>query len=574
MENRSFKKLKNLDVLLKNLRESCDFSKDKEHFEKLKLALEQDNYEVAYNISLNKIKEGFFKSKYQTILQDILPHTYLINNTDKNDRIARLISAIQTTDTNDKEFKKVKDVLQTGSSIIIDSTLSDGSIHKYQLSCSSALEAAFKIKNKELIEFLISQGATLDSITNKQDMTEQGDSALHIACELKLYDLVARLLDEINPNIKKKNNMTPLLIACKDNDKDLAILLLNRGANPHDAYILKSGEGVTPFLIALQNGNVKLAEIIVKNFNYQPKPIDFIAAKKLSKDSDLYDYLKKDIRNRRHEIINVGPISLHNKPDKPIDEKLNSIFEHLYVENKTLGNEIRKDMKYIYNNKNEILKPLLDLISLGTQGFHISNNPVNKKLKILVTNKNSIHDIVEVETYNEHNQNRGLFKGKNTIYAAGAGGNLDLALATIFHEMQHFADKQIFGNQYPYRDSHYEWFNKIKVDLKNKSVKKSTSLDKPPTTDDEIIYNRIAYVFNSYDSSQHNGEILVKVPEILGLLGLKDGYKWLQQNEPELLRYYETVFIPECKAYIENTMKKKQAVNEEIFPNTPKTNKI
>jgi len=81
------------------------------------------------------------------------------------------------------------------------------------------------------------------------------------ATSLKNLDGVKGLLDtNVDPNVALKGGLTALHIACGDGSKDIALLLLEKGANPN----VREEAGATPLhLVAAANGNVEIATALL-----------------------------------------------------------------------------------------------------------------------------------------------------------------------------------------------------------------------------------------------------------------------------------------------------------------------
>ena len=113
----------------------------------------------------------------------------------------------------------------------------------------------------EIIKLLIEKGADLDLMTNEKSYKENSASALMKAVETKKIEVV-KLLLELGAEVDRKNrNRTSALItACKQGSAEIVKSLLSHGADPNDEKYYCS-----PLLIVVKNGNVKVADILLKN---------------------------------------------------------------------------------------------------------------------------------------------------------------------------------------------------------------------------------------------------------------------------------------------------------------------
>lgn len=120
--------------------------------------------------------------------------------------------------------------------------------------------------HQEMFDLLVAKGA---------DITRKEDVLLHIACNRGYYDLVVELLKHIDPNrlgpyndqkiyhnnsAQRYQSNSPLHVAVKTNNIDIAQLLLDHGSNPN----IQDDYGRTP-LFELQSQ--EMAQLLL---NYHP----------------------------------------------------------------------------------------------------------------------------------------------------------------------------------------------------------------------------------------------------------------------------------------------------------------
>jgi len=115
--------------------------------------------------------------------------------------------------------------------------------------------------------------------SNIHAVTSLGKTALHLACESEgpSTELVKLLLDkglDINGNFKtpssvEKFDWSPLAIACVHKNTEVAVLLMERGANIEE----KDAGGDTPLLKASRYGAIKIIEELLKR-NANVKAVD------------------------------------------------------------------------------------------------------------------------------------------------------------------------------------------------------------------------------------------------------------------------------------------------------------
>ncbi|HHT0606206.1 TPA: hypothetical protein ACTXXA_003660, partial [Legionella anisa] len=108
----------------------------------------------------------------------------------------------------------------------------------------------------------------------------------------------------------------------------------------------------------------------------------------------------------------------------------------------------------------------------------------------------------------------GNYNQKNSIYCSGK--EPEVLIASMLHETQHFMDKLIFGqNKQPFRSSRQSQFVQVKEDV----VRRSLTFPEL-TPQDKLIKQSFLSAHRSYKESEQMAEVLVKVPKVIGLLGM------------------------------------------------------
>lgn len=124
-----------------------------------------------------------------------------------------------------------------------------------------------------------------------------------------------------------------------------------------------------------------------------------------------------------------------------------------------------------------------------------------------------------------------------------------MILSQIFHEATHFALNKIFKNN-------SDPFFSADAHIKNKfiniieDIESNLNKIKYNDTMSELAYYTIESVFENYPEKEYAKEMAVKVPEILGLLGVEEGQRWLQENVPALLDFYIHEINPKLNNYL------------------------
>ena len=140
-------------------------------------------------------------------------------------------------------------------------------------------------------------------------------------------------------------------------------------------------------------------------------------------------------------------------------------------------------------------------------------------------------------------------------------------MASFLHESKHFADQEVYGDTLnPFAASQQMHFEKIQENINSKIELMSTLQSR----NDEIIYASFKGVFTHYPKAKYNAEISVKVPEVIGLLGLEAGTNWLNKNQHALFAYYQDRFNTDCQKTINKIESRVKPIeNKEIATQPP-----
>ncbi|XP_028810911.1 ankyrin repeat domain-containing protein 16 isoform X2 [Denticeps clupeoides] len=129
-------------------------------------------------------------------------------------------------------------------------------------------------RNLQVIELLLEGGAD-PSLTNKD-----GWSAFHIACREGDSRVIQRLL-LANADLwrtESKTRRTPLHTAAMHGCEDVVRILLDRGQYKTDMF---DSCGVTPFMDALRQGHVSIAELLLNGHQASPVAADVLGLQPL-----------------------------------------------------------------------------------------------------------------------------------------------------------------------------------------------------------------------------------------------------------------------------------------------------
>jgi ankyrin repeat protein len=513
---------------------------DSEHFDALGKYISAKYYRSAANFIQIKLKEGPAKSPYVMKLAELLEHYQPENEKDSQKRLARLLNAINKSPINNTS---IKHELETGCLVVINNRYT-GKDKPPLKNGMTPLQAAIQTGNKDVIDLLFNQGSDPEQIKDiNATLNKDGETALHIAVRLNNHVLIGNILQR-NPdvNIKDKNGYTPLHIACRNNVDDIAFWLLNKGADPAIRYRF-GDRNSSSAAIAMQNGKSKLLEFMI-NKGYKPTPNEISTAKK--DNPIMYGIFREPYRARKRQII------ANSKMQKESDlENLDALFAVMHIEDKDLAAKIKAEIINIYKS-DTLLRPLLDIAILAANRKHDSGlKEQGKALKIIFTIGTDISDVTQ-----SGEKTHGMYKGKNTIYVAANPNKPKFTLSSALHELKHFADQQVYKNvDYPFKKEQESEFNALIEILKNYLKKyENTQTTTSKKNPDKILYQNISDIFKEYNHHDRLAEILVKIPETIGRIGIVKGLKCLEKNIPELLGYYEKYFNADAKEYLSQRM--------------------
>ncbi len=469
----------------------------------------------------------FFKDHYSLSIKELYD---FIANANRDILLNKLLREINEYSHGRSNLTKIKQILDAGAVLSINQ-FAGPPIN------TNALRMALDMKDKGLIELLLANGVTAEEsqINPNQVLNAAAETPLHIAAELGVQDLAVELVsNNADVNAVRNDGATPLHLAMSAGHDPIASLLILRKASILKSWQAKDPELYTPFFIALEKKNIALADLMIES-GYKVTQFDLIHARHLGKDFEsLYKKMKQPFRQEKETIIEtskkINPSITH--PQSPIDY----IIAQVYTTDPQLLALLREKLEHIYDT-DPILRPLIEAMALAAQGNRLVNEFKDKPLKWVITQDQDVEKLTGTKG------GLGEFKNKSTVFVAG--GNPELLVASFLHESKHFADSDIYPDKNPYTQSQKHHFLQVKEQLEQharKALDSDSGLDK----DDRFIYTSILGIF-SYHPSKQDLEVLVKVPEILGYLGIKKGLVWLEQHEPALLAFYKLRFNRACE---------------------------
>ncbi len=240
-----------------------------------------------------------------------------------------------------------------------------------------------------------------------------------------------------------------------------------------------------------------------------------------------------------------------NNPSAPLQHKYRTIPDiiasQILVENESFRAKLpAKKLKVLYSNA--LLKSLLQVFAIAAKGLHSLSTPGMPRLLILC---------LDAQTY-ELIENNALTNGTYIRHSSLVHVKLpedfrfDSVMATIIHELTHFAAYEIFKNHSrPYRAD--DLVTKALCERMVNATRERLqmypwNLDFE-TPENSLFFSLLQQVFENYNSENIHSELIVRVPQIAALAGEGQALDWLIQF-PELLDFYLNQFIPSINLYI------------------------
>ncbi len=242
-----------------------------------------------------------------------------------------------------------------------------------------------------------------------------------------------------------------------------------------------------------------------------------------------------------------------NNPSAQLQRKYNTIpniiASQILVENPTFRAKLpAKKFKRLY--KNTLLKSLLQVLAIAAKGKHSLSTPGMPRLLILCLDEHN-YELIE---------NTALTKGTYIRHSSlvqvklNQNFHFDSIIATIIHELTHFATYEVFKNHsrpyYLEDEKTQKWCERVLTATQNRLQAHAPNLSLE-TPENQILFQLLQQVFENYPPENRHSEIIVRIPQIAALAGEKSTLKWLQQF-PELLDFYLNHFVACLESYLKD----------------------
>ncbi len=451
---------------------------------------------------------------------------------------------------------------------------------------AALLQIEYPLKGKEIV-LLDDKRIKLIEYTSSSFR----NSALYICAKKGKRDMVELLIrcqadisrKEVSYEGGKVSKRSPLKVACKKGQFDIAFLLLQFDSDPASVeYLTELDLGKTPddsedlkkmkkllrernkFHSYIREAKIDKVKEYLENtklkskyfFNQEGKSArlalieSLIDAKNQVESAeerksryDIYQILLennlffKDEKEENESVEKLSKIEKIKLRDHLLSKTLldpNKTTEYLTTISRSIGKE-KVDFKNLYVRLNEIkeIQPILRVIQFGQ--FSCSNF-----IQILFdSNQDSISDLFP----GEQRSSKGICQFKKGIIHIGAKCESEShLLGTLAHELTHLAIQIVYQNGcFPY---------KKEDDSKKQEFKEIIHEYKSCQHLDEIIMR----CFECYDEKLWPSELIVRVNHVLAHYGNEIGEKKLKEQVPKLVKYFRKTVLSDCERFIENGM--------------------
>lgn len=424
---------------------------------------------------------------------------------------------------------------------------------------SKCLKNRFGVANATLLHHLCS--------INLSGLKEHDpDSILDLEAKYRFMfdELIKKFKQEINLNLQDKQGDTPLHCAIRSCNEVAVNILLQHS----DVLLcLPNQEGHIPLELAREMKLTAIIDAISGILSYSSDGSR--SASLQTSGSEEMAGIKMYQKMLKQNVINLGAM----KPVSVMPFAYDAIESVIYFNNHAIKARFYGCFKKM--SRDEVLFPMINMMGLcairGTfshaasltlfDGFQsltkIPNTnestpeiekKLGKKFKIICVDAPNTN---EIKLFSGNLQ--GLYTNKNTVYVAIQGLEPKQILALICHESSHFVMNTLFNNNcnpFPRNQDHNpleEHFSRIVKITFNDLDKIHNLLE---DMDEYAAFKIIENVFTEYKEREWALELIVRVPQIIVLLGQEKGYKWLEKHTPDLFEFYKNEINPRMMKYL------------------------
>lgn len=399
---------------------------------------------------------------------------------------------------------------------------------------------------------------------------QDGIPALIYALGIDSPDAVihALLASGCSPNVINDKGYTPLIIACIKG-RDEAVRMLLEYCVPSDLNY-EAPDGAMALLTATSRGHTVICDMLIRD------GANVLARNKLSKSALYIAHVQKQVATERL-LIRAGALEVpipdafasiraFRRAAKKAIVDLGAVAPLPAVAGPFLAPDLVTSRIFCFDNRDRAmmdgvihglyvcpeLRPLIDMLALVACGKHDAGLAAEATGKTKKLNVFCAPELGRLMPQAGTNSAFGYFSQKTSVFVRTHGRDKYCTIVgTTIHELTHLAMFHLFRNlSKPYPGgvkADALRFAQI-IDVTKEHCKRGMLSVRD--ADAVEAYRCILSVFEKYSESQRACELIVRVPQVIALLGINNGVRWLRAHVPELWEYYTDFVNPAIRAYL------------------------
>ncbi len=300
-------------------------------------------------------------------------------------------------------------------------------------------------------------------------------------------------------------------------------------------------------------------DLVSHNINFTDREMMLMSFKKLStkylvnlfssvsQQDQIFDLIKIYRQKKKQQLINLKPTLSQNINSR---HAVDILMQVCYVEDGERYDEIKHSLHELYSNS--FFQVMIDFLAVSALG-KLKKNDFFSSLHLHATKPDfkvfAFRDSIATLFFTDittSNGIQGLYNHNKSIYLTTANVNLLEIILAIMHEATHYVCLNLFDNlSDPFTaddvNSKEELANIFKHEVAREPYLRRY------TEDDFKILPRFDAITDSYEPDEYLREFIVRVPEVMVLLGPQRGYAWLEKNRPGLLKFFEQHVVSKMK---------------------------
>lgn len=258
-------------------------------------------------------------------------------------------------------------------------------------------------------------------------------------------------------------------------------------------------------------------------------------------------------REKKQRLINTYPSDTQKIASR---KAVDILMQVCYLEEENRYDELRNYLNELYAHPLfQVMIDFLAVSALGKFNDHqegllnvLSFNQTTKPDFKIIAFRDSISTLFK-SGIRSNNLLLGNYTHNKSIYLTTKNRSIHDIVKTIMHEATHYICLKLFNNVNPFEASDIESKNKLST-IFQYEVSKEPYL-RQYTDEDYVALQRFDAITARYQPDDYLSEFIVRVPEIMVLLGPQRGYQWLEQNRHGLLQFFEQHVVSKMKELLQ-----------------------